>query len=180
MKQVAQAAANVIATVICTALIVGGVLGFAEFYNPAPDSVTALRRRMMTRPPDPFKPGDTLSWLSDDFRAGNHATVLLVLTTRCPFCAGSMPFYRRLSELPGMDGIAGRLVVLTPDHPDSMKAYLSRYHLTVHSIIHIDMGVVTQIKATPTLIILDGARRVLSCRSGQLDQAGEREVENVL
>lgn len=99
---------------------------------------------------------------------GRTATLLLVVAPGCHFCSESMPFYQRLIGMrTGSGGDLGILAVM-PSVAAEAKEYLSENHLNVDGIVSTSLPKVG-LQATPTLVLLDGSRRVSAAWVGLLD-----------
>lgn len=109
--------------------------------------------------------------------AGSQINVLIFLRTGCAFCENSMPFYRRIAEL---SNTANVKVITFFEHSDlEASEYLKRFQLMNVGISWTNFDSLG-IKGTPTIILLDGSGKVAKSWVGQLDDASEREIENLL
>jgi hypothetical protein len=107
-----------------------------------------------------------------ELRSGGP-TVLIALSSRCPFCSKSMPFYRRLSSL-RREGKAFRLVVVSSEQSDTLKPYIAAEGVSVDSVLSTPLPPLG-IRAVPTLLLLGSEGTVVGVWGGALGAARERE-----
>lgn len=103
-------------------------------------------------------------------------TLILALNVDCRYCTRSVPFYNSLAEA-GHENVGQVNIVAAFINKDSalVQAYAEEKQLSVRVIAGVDfdkLGVHT----TPTLILVDSARKVLDSWRGELPPDGEREV----
>lgn len=104
-------------------------------------------------------------------------TVVLALSTRCPYCTASAYFYRRLKSSADVKGY--RLVAVFPQPSDEARSYLESLHLEVLEIRELPLNRLG-VTATPTLIVVDSQGRIVSAWVGQLSPAMEAAVVSTL
>lgn len=119
------------------------------------------------------KPGTKLSLPTVDWGKGDR-TLLLVLSTSCRFCTESAPFYRRLAEEKARNGRVRLMAVLPQSTADSQK-YLNGLGVAVDDIRQASLEDV-QVRATPTLIIVDRTGSVVESWVGKLPDEKEDEA----
>jgi thioredoxin-related protein len=107
-----------------------------------------------------------------DYRA-NQQTLLIALSTTCPYCRESVPLYRRIldGQRDAKDNL--RVIALFPDHADEVAKYLKENQLTINSISGVDFRSF-HIAGTPTMILVNERGEVSDFWTGKLD---ERETE---
>jgi len=106
------------------------------------------------------------------YRIGKAATLLLVVSATCHFCAEGMPFYRQLASVQPRTPEELELLAVVPESSSAGREYLSSYGVEVAGVISTPLLKVG-LQATPTLVLLDGDRRVKDVWVGVLD-AGRR------
>jgi hypothetical protein len=124
-------------------------------------------------PRGPFEPGARLA-LHEQLRPGTaKASLVLALSTNCQYCTASMPFYRRLAGLDAVRNGRVKLLVVSLQQPEVMRAYLETHGMTAAGIVHApESGVPLQ--ATPTILLVGPDGAVVRSASGQL-RADEEE-----
>jgi hypothetical protein len=93
-------------------------------------------------------------------------TVVLFATTRCRYCAESMPFYQRLGEKVAARRGA-RFVVVSPEPTAALAAYLQGRQVSPSAVLSVEARSV-RVRGTPTLLVVD--------RRGQIDEAWEGKL----
>jgi hypothetical protein len=102
-------------------------------------------------------------------------SLLLVLSTTCQFCEASMPFYRELAALNDVQAGRLRIVVISIQPPEQMRAHLDARRLTPSAIVPA-LDTPLRLEGTPTIILVDRKGVVDSSWKGQLHKTGERAV----
>lgn len=105
-----------------------------------------------------------------------HDALVLVVSSTCPVCTESMPFYRHIIDRRTQ---AHSDLVIAAVSRESVRS-LSRY-LAAHGVntdVHIEAGYPTsfQIRMTPTLILLDEMQRVRRVWYGRLNDTEQPTV----
>lgn len=115
--------------------------------------------------------------LPREYKGGSAATAVLVLSKDCSFCAASAPFYRRLgairSSAPDDFGIAAYFP--EREGPGAGAEYLAKNAVAVDAVQAVDLASVG-VKVTPTLLLLDGSRKVVRAWSGVLSPDDQEKV----
>ena len=129
-------------------------------------TLVALLGVQVQRQADPLTSGIDL---------GTDATVLVVMAWDCPPCLASLPFYKSLLALPGMDGQERRLVVLAQRGVVMMDIELKARQFKPH-LVSSGPRATHDVPVLPTVIVVgaDGRRRGLW--AGSLTPAQEKEV----
>lgn len=105
--------------------------------------------------------------------ASSRQTLLLVLKEDCKFCNESMPFYRNLVQsVANNKGL--RLIAIMLNDPAEIRRYLSANQLDILDVRQVASRTL-DIRATPTLIVVDNQGRVTRSWVGKL--TGEQEQE---
>ena len=81
----------------------------------------------------------------------NDVTLLFVLSTKCTFCAESMPFYKRIVQEVGE---RTRLIALFPQDVADARQYLEDQGVAFHDVRQLTPGVLN-VSGVPTLILVD-------------------------
>jgi thioredoxin-related protein len=101
-------------------------------------------------------------------------TLISVLSTKCNYCTESLPFYRRLLELPTA-AKRTRIVAVFPNSKTEVEQYKERNQLTLESVAALNYNTLN-VTGTPTLILIDSNGRVLDFWVGKLSQEEEQQV----
>jgi peroxiredoxin len=143
--------------------------------------LAALAHRYWPRLSPPRKPADAVLQLK-----GKHVgvdglnvrtgvpTVLLVLSTRCRFCAESMPFYRRLSAQ-RVNGKGFRLVAVSSENSEKLKSFIAAEGVSVDAVLSSSLPGLG-IRSVPALLLVGREGRVVDVWTGALGDVREREV----
>lgn len=99
--------------------------------------------------------------------------LVLVLSTTCHFCAESMPFYSRLTELNANNAV--KITAVFPQNVDEARKYLISHKVSVNEIVN-GQPQDLQARGTPTLILLDRDGEVTERWIGKLSADREAEV----
>lgn len=107
---------------------------------------------------------------------GKDKTVLVFFGSDCEPCLKSIHFYKRLSQLPMMDGIARRLIIISRAGvvPDSLA--LRDRQFQPHRLTS-GPAAASLVTDLPTIIILDSSGKRQGVWTGILSAAKESEVE---
>ena len=111
--------------------------------------------------------------LADAQWGQSDKTLVLVLRKDCPYCTASAPFYQRLVQETGKQGV--RVVAVFPHTTDESKAYLEEVRVSISDIRQASlesMGV----GGTPTLVLVNKQGKVVQAWAGQLPAEREAEV----
>lgn len=90
---------------------------------------------------------------------GTKATAFIILEgADCVPCVGSVPFYKSLMKLPGMDGKVRRVVVLAKSGVWPVKNMLDAQGFTPHRLNSgpYPRGTITGITVAPSIVVVDG------------------------
>jgi len=137
----------------------------------------ALAKRFLFKPPalqsDPSSiVAGTKFNLPDEDWARNGKTLVLALSTNCKYCSASAGFYQRLASTSTKNT---KLVAVPPQATEQGREYLSGLKVTIEDVkqaVPASLGV----RATPTLILVNGAGIVINSWVGQLPPDKETEV----
>ena len=115
--------------------------------------------------------GTKINLPSEDW-ARNHQTLLLALSTNCKYCSASAEFYQRLVNSASSNT---KLVAVLPQPPEESQHYLTALKVTIEDIQQVSPSALG-VRATPTLILVDGTGTVTNSWVGQLPANKEKEV----
>jgi hypothetical protein len=104
-----------------------------------------------------------------------RATAVLVMSTTCPFCTASAPFYHRLTTdvALSLNGNFETVAVL-PEDASAAQTYATQTLGANFDVIR--QGSIDGALVTPTLFLLDSAGIVKQVWVGKLDSAAEDQV----
>jgi len=105
-------------------------------------------------------------------------TLVLVLSTRCHYCAESGPFYQRLVSQARRNRRTGVAAVFPEDTAESDR-FLARLGVSVEKVITLPLSAVGT-RGTPTLLLIGKNGLVRSAWIGRLTAAREAEVIEAL
>jgi thiol-disulfide isomerase/thioredoxin len=115
--------------------------------------------------------------VSNRLKATRRATLVLVLSTRCPFCAASMPLYRRLADA-AANSREFSMVAFVSEGARDGSLYPSKNNVDPEVLDDIRSGasLTAGISATPTILLLDRSNRVDREWIGALDANQENDL----
>jgi peroxiredoxin len=121
-----------------------------------------------------YKPGERLEPLNDvDFSRATRTLVVFV-TSYCPYCTNSMEFYRDLSEEESRRANSFQLVIAGPESVESLKTFLTHHQLRADRVVSlVDFA---GVRATPTLILTNRRGIIERIWVGEQGQAGRAAV----
>lgn len=96
---------------------------------------------------------------------------ILWLSSRCPYCEESMPFYRRTIEAQGAESI----VVMGTEPETQLRDYLSKHGLGTVQVRSVPHGSL-KFSGTPALALLDSNRQVARVWVGKVPSSVEEEI----
>jgi len=135
------------------------------------------RRTPEIPPPISLKVGDQLPSLpAYDWKAHDR-TLVLALKNGCRFCEESIPFYRKLAEMEKSNQIDAHLIAVFPDDPTAVRQLVETQRLAVEAFPGIELSQVN-VDGAPTLILVDRQGRVSKVWIGELDAAGQADVNS--
>lgn len=118
-------------------------------------------------------PGTKISLPGVDW-AKNSRTMLFVLSTSCPFCKASTPFYKQLvDESKKIKDI--RFVALLPQERDQAMKYLTDMGIGIQEVQQSTPDAIGA-NAFPTLILVDKTGTIKKSWVGKLSPVQETEV----
>jgi hypothetical protein len=108
----------------------------------------------------------------------SEATLLLILSTSCHFCAESSPFYSQLTKASRSTGKL-RIVAVLPQDIRTSSDYLESHDVHVDEIIQASPHE-AQAEGTPTLTLISSGGLVLKNWTGKLRPDQEQEVRQAV
>jgi hypothetical protein len=121
--------------------------------------------------PDPV--GQKVVLPGADWNAAPFSVVLQISST-CPYCNASMPFYRRLTAARQSAATKLPLIVASPDAVAVIRKHLEDEQVTVDRVLH--SGLQAFAVVTPTVYVVDSKGVVRRAFVGELDAAGEKQL----
>ena len=109
----------------------------------------------------------------------SNLNIVLLLSTRCHFCAESTPLYQQLSALRRRTPHGMSLLVASFDPPDKMRAYLTQRNVGVDDVFQANSGF-AGVSATPAIFLVDSHGVIRKAFFGKLDWFRERRLLSVL
>lgn len=105
-------------------------------------------------------------------------TLLLAISTSCRYCTDSLPFYKKLVQQKN-ERNNFKLIVITPQNINEAQHYLSENGIEVDEVRQAVLSEIN-VRATPTLIVLDNVGAVVNSWVGKLPPTKENEVTQSL
>jgi hypothetical protein len=105
-----------------------------------------------------------------DFKSSPR-TLVLGISTKCPYCTQSIPFYKKLIETVKYTNDV-RIVAAFPQKQDEIDRYLTEHDFnikTVPNVVLID----SSIEMTPTMVWIDSDKKIVKSWQGYLDKDGQ-------
>jgi rhodanese-related sulfurtransferase len=124
-----------------------------------------------------LKIGTSVTLANTDW-AKNRTSLILVLSSKCPHCNASVPFYRTI--LSALSPEAVHVIAVFNEPMVSARAFLRTAGLDRISDIRIMNYRTLKVSGTPTLILADGQGKIISSWSGRLTESGEKSVFSTL
>lgn len=145
-------------------------------------AVTALGVQRLTAeraptagPPPPFEAGTRLALNSKLAPGGARVSAIIALSSNCQYCTASMPFYRRLADLPAAKDGRLKIGVVGIQSEAELREYMAGHGLAVLTVVELrEAGVPVQ--ATPTLLLVNADGAVTQSYSGRLRHDDEEAV----
>jgi hypothetical protein len=130
--------------------------------------------------PLPYVAGGTIPTVAGlDFDASGY-TVLLVIRSTCRYCTESMGFYKSLTDLNRSIRSDVRFVAVCPEDQSQCQTYLRNHAVVLDQVVSFTPGATLNIRATPTVMIVDRKRTLLGIWVGLQRDAGQREIRSVV
>jgi len=107
-------------------------------------------------------------------------TLVLFVRNDCRYCTASMPFYRRLASSDAHAHNRFRMVAASLQATEETQEYVAAYTLAVDQIVTHESSEDVKVFATPTLLLVDQAGKVLNVWVGKQSTKNERLIEEAL
>jgi len=158
--------ANVVFVVCCLVLV-----GVAASRYWAPPGRQARAREDFLKPgsPDPFGVA-----VSSDHRP----LACIFISSTCPVCGDSLPFYKRLAERVAATGGRAALVFVATEPSDTVSAYLRTGG--IGDAVVASVARPSGIPGSPSIVLLNRFRRVERSWAGRLSRRQESEIETLI
>lgn len=101
----------------------------------------------------------------------NGQTLVLALSTSCPYCTESAAFYRRLKQ----ESSEAHLLAVFPQAASEGEAYLKKLAVPVDEVRQASFGQLN-VRGTPTLLLVDDGGEVKDTWVGKLPSNQEGQV----
>ncbi len=123
--------------------------------------------------------GLTLSPLPG-YRWDAHTQTLVVgLRVGCHFCQESLPFYKQLSDLEKSNRLRAHILAVFPDNQNSSMSFLRPDAIVLDSISNQSLSTI-HVSATPTLLLVNSAGRIVDAWVGELPASDEQKLVALL
>jgi Redoxin len=142
--------------------LAGGILIEQRFFSPADDEAGA-----------PQLVGREVKLPGADWQAA-PLSVLLEISSTCPYCNASMPFYRQLMAARQAAAAKVPVIVACRDAVAVMQKHLADEQVAVDRVLHSRMAAFPT--GTPTVFIVDSKGMVKRVFVGKLDSGGEKQL----
>lgn len=178
MATYADRAFNVVTTMACVAIVLVGVERFAP--STRSDSPALGRQNERPRLKRPaYVPGERLAGLGQVDFSKTEKTVVIFVTSYCPYCIDSMDFYRALTIENGRSRGMFQLIIVGPEPMDTLTTFVRRQRLEVDGVVSVARGQL-KVWGTPTLIVTDRKGAVERVWVGEQGQAGQAAIVAML
>lgn len=160
------------ATYIClitVSLVSLYLLVEARFFRPAPPG----------QPTESTLIGKREESLPETLWKGARKNVVLLLSTRCTFCAESTPLYRQLSAMRQRTPTSISLMVASFDPPEKMRDYLTHENIAVDNVVQANSGF-ARVSVTPTVFLVDSHGVIRRVFFGKLNWIQEKRLLSAL
>lgn len=125
--------------------------------------------------PMPYLEGERVEFTEAQFGSSDR-TLLLVLSSTCPICTSSLPFYRNVINTVDRSKASVRIVTVVLDPLEEGTKYLSDNGITPHAVIRMPAAAWRRIRHTPTVLLIDRKGLLVDSWVGLLSPEQEKEV----
>jgi thiol-disulfide isomerase/thioredoxin len=102
-------------------------------------------------------------------------TLLIAMSTKCHYCAESLPFYRQLAEAQRSKGQHVNVVAVFPNNEDEVRQYAQRNSLALETVAGVKLATLN-ISGTPTAVLIDNGGRVIDFWVGKQPPETEQQI----
>lgn len=157
-KDLLEITANILVLIMAVSLVTFFV---HKNYYPQEKSFEAMT----------LKKGTAFRGLEEVDFSNHPNTLILALSTKCPYCTQSIPFYKRLLETnKNSDDL--RLIAIYPQPQSEIDRYLTEYNLQIKSIPDVKFLNINM-EATPTLVWINSNKEIVRSWQGFLNKEAE-------
>jgi hypothetical protein len=109
---------------------------------------------------------------------GTDTTVVVVFSEAAPASVSALPFYQTLAALPGMDGIARRLVVIAPDGVVPAREVLLAHGVKPHRLTSgpSPADLPLPVRGIPAVVVLNTRGVQVGAWEGALTPDQQRDI----
>ena len=151
--------------IIVVALLLGGIF-VIRYWSPYSANTQPLEVENV-------KGGTKLLLPNVDWNK-NSKSVVLAISPACRYCTDSLPFYRKLAaQKNDRDGFS--VIVIAPQSVSETQEYLNKNGIKADDVRQTALSAIN-VRATPTLIVLDNQGTVVNSWVGKLSLTKEAEV----
>lgn len=162
LKSYLEVATNV--AVLLVALAVLGV--FASNY---------FSRRSTPQLHAGIQKGQVFAQVSGINYSTSSQTLLIAMSTRCHYCAESIPFYKQLAEAQRTNGRPTRIVAVFPNTEEEVRQYTQQNKLALDTISGVNLETL-KISGTPTAVLIDSDGKVSDFWVGKQPPEVEQQI----
>jgi len=104
-----------------------------------------------------------------------HSRMNLVIALRsdCPYCAASLPLYRKISDLARSSNKDVSVVAVSSESPATVKNFLSKAQVRLDGVYQSDLAPLG-IPGTPTIVVVDHEGIIQQLFVGELPEARQK------
>ena len=152
------------AALLVAALLIISVFAAAYFVKTSPKP----------RPDVGFKVGQTFLPVTGVNYSDAPKILLIAMSTKCGYCAASMPFYKKLMD---SQHPSTHIVGILPGTEQEIREFVQKQQLNIETKVADLRGL--GLNATPTMILVDSHGQIQNFWIGKLSQESEAEVLKV-
>jgi hypothetical protein len=162
VKSLLEVLTNIAILVVCCLLVYVLVTRRDFFFHRHHPAAVDLKGMVLPSPPG-------YSW------SAQGPTLVLALRVGCRFCAASMPFYKRLTDLEASHHLHAHLLAYMPDDPAVAEQDLHSYGIDISGDFGHSLDAL-HVSGTPTLLLVDPSGKIENAWVGELPASKENEV----
>lgn len=122
-----------------------------------------------------FQKGQTFAQVPGVSYGSSPRTLLIAMSTRCHYCAESLPFYKQLVEAQRTSGRETHVVAVFPNQEPEVRQYVQQNRLDLETVAGVDLGTLN-IYGTPTAVLIDDSGKVRDFWLGKLPEDREQQI----
>jgi hypothetical protein len=108
--------------------------------------------------------------------AQQNQTLVLAISSSCPICRHSEPFYRQLANTAPLKT---HLIAVLPQSQSEAERYVASSISPALQVVSTPLDAIG-VNGTPTLLLVDNHGKVQKAWIGKLDDPGEKQVQSEL